>query len=66
MLEERKMYLRDKVINDLENQIEESEKKLEYLTDSERTKELDHCANLNYLLRKTRYVFRNGPAYNVW
>jgi len=66
MLEEKKMYLRDKVINDLENQIEDSEKKLEYLTGSERTRELYHCANLNYLLRKTRYVFRDGPAYSVF
>jgi len=54
------MNIKDKIIIGLEDQIRESEKKLEYLSGSERTRELYHCGNLNYLLRKTRSTFRNG------
>lgn len=52
------MNFRDKVIMDLEQQIEESEKKLKVLSGKERTRELYHCGNLNYLLRKARMTFK--------
>lgn len=53
------MNLRDKIISSLETQIEESKKKLKYISGSEKTKELYHNGNLHFLLRKAIYTFGN-------
>jgi len=49
--------LRDKIISSLEMQIEQSMKKLKYVSGSDRTKELYHNGNLHFLLRKAIHTF---------